>query len=379
MTNPLWLIQDFFFRLNFEPPERQLTRFFPALGIERAVIFTQPDQSRVWGVDESGRWAGIVDFSVTKAAGASFAFIKAMDGTVPTPYYKENAQSAKVAGLLYAPYHWLYPNWAVSCKLQAQKLFEFTRDYPGDLPMMLDFEWTRYASGEANPNYSDLRAFTGEWNRIAGRKPILYSSWGYCDQFGTMPPDLRNMFAGLCVANYGVSVPLLPGGWEEWLFWQFSASGDALELAPGTTGKRELDLQYFIGGLNELRALANLPATEEPPTDDGGDTTMDTYRVIWERGCNTRPEPNTNNTYITVLPFGTEFDVIGYFIPEGKLAEQEIWGELANGQWVALVYAGSVRAEEVTGEPAEPPAEVTPPDWIEAHWVNGTVKKYVPE
>src|SRR3990167_10683985 len=181
------------------------------------VTWAEPDLSRVWGVDVS-HWDGNVNFAVTKAAGASFAIIKSMDGTVPTRYWAENRQRALDAGLIVGDYCWLYPNKYVDCKAQARAVFERVRTVKRQLPLTVDFEWTTFAGQTANPNYTDLERFVTEFIRRSGYKPMLYSAAGYMNSRGWIPDALKAKFSALWIANYGVLVPQLPMGFSSWDF-----------------------------------------------------------------------------------------------------------------------------------------------------------------
>lgn len=205
-----------------------------------------PDLRRVWGIDIS-RWDGNVDLSVTKSFGASFVWIKGLDGTVPTRYFPENRARAIAANLPQGPYQWLYRDANVRGKAQAQAADTLLQKYPADMPLMIDFEWTKYLGLQANPNYNDLRIWATEFLRLGHRKPILYSAAGYMNPLGRMPNDLRDMFYDFNFANYGVNTPTLPMGFEDWDFWQFAATGDAMKYAPNDANKKELDLNYYNG------------------------------------------------------------------------------------------------------------------------------------
>lgn len=89
------------------------------------------------------------------------------------------------------------------------------------------------------------------------------------------------------------------------------------------------------------------------------------WKVTWDAGANRRPAPNVNNASVPPpLADNAEFDVVGYFIPPGKTEAQEYWGELPDGNWVALTYNSQVRAvrvveEQPPGVPNEIPVTVT--------------------
>lgn len=224
-----------------------------------------PDPGRVWGVDVSGRWDGIVDFFVTKAKGGTFAIIKGMDGTVSTPYFQENRQAARDAGLLAGLYAWLYRDVNVSCISQARAVSDLQSRCPVDLPVVIDLEWTKWAGQASDPTYSDLDKWVSEFVRLGNRKPILYSAAGYMNKLGKIPDVLRAKFSAIWVANYDVISPSLPFGYAAWDFWQFTASGDASVYAPGNQGKMELDMNYWRGDRNSLYQFAGV-------VPDGEDT-----------------------------------------------------------------------------------------------------------
>jgi GH25 family lysozyme M1 (1,4-beta-N-acetylmuramidase) len=206
----------------------------------------EPDyNNKVWGIDVS-HWDWLVDLQVTKDKGGQFVFIKGIDGTLRTKYFPENRSTALSVGLPHAPYGWLYANRNISCKAQAQAYNNLVQDYPPVLTPVIDFEWTYYGGLRSDPNYSDLRLWVDEWLRLGNPKPILYSAAGYMNTFGQIPSDLKDKFEGLWVANYGVLQPIMPLGYapDEWLYHQFTSSGNQLLLAPSSANKKELDLNY---------------------------------------------------------------------------------------------------------------------------------------
>lgn len=241
-----------------------------------ALTLVSPDVARVWGIDIS-LWDGNVDLAVTKSRGASFVFIKALDGTIQTKYFPENRARAIAADLPHGPYGWLYRDVNVRCAAQAQAYNDIVQRYPPVMPPVIDFEWTRYAGVQSNPDYTDLRKWVTEWLRLGNPKPLLYSAAGYMNPFGSIPADLKAMFHGIWIANYGVNNPAMPYGYavNEWEFHQFTASGDATLIAPNDVNKKELDLNYFNGS-GEVFEQRYLGGTTPPP--DGG--TMEEYKIV---------------------------------------------------------------------------------------------------
>jgi lysozyme len=228
------------------------------------MTFAPVNTSRVWGPDIS-HWDGNVNLSVTKARGASFVFIKGIDGALIVKNFVPNRQAAIDAGLPHAPYFWLYRDRDVSCTSQAMACSELVAKYPPDLPPVVDFEWTYYGGIKTYPDYTDLEKWVNKWLLLNNEKPILYSSAGYMNAIGRIPDSLKAKFAGFWFANYGALSPALPYGFDTWLFWQFTASADASYYAPNDNGKKELDVNYFNGDKNYFREYFRLgTVTEEP-------------------------------------------------------------------------------------------------------------------
>lgn len=254
----------------------------------------QPDYTRIFGVDLS-HWDGVVNLEVTKQAGATFVFIKAVDGTINTRYYSDNFINAVNAGLHRAPYAWLYANRNVSCVAQAQALDRVNQRHPPTMASVIDFETTRYGGVVSNPNFTDLRLWVTEWLRLGNPKPLLYSGKFFMNQYGQIPNDLKAMFEGLWIANYYVDEPNLPLGWAEWKYWQWTDQGDAQLLAPGNTGKLELDLNY------------KYEAVVPPPT---GEPVMKYYRITGSGNFNIRSGASVNSTDLGDLWDGDKVEVL---------------------------------------------------------------------
>lgn len=233
-----------FFQNNLLYGEQKRGSFERFFGVHSLV---QPDLSRPWGTDIS-HWDGNVRLDVTQALGASFVIIKAIDGTITSRYFVENRQRAINAHLINGAYGWLYRNANVSCVAQAQAYDALLHRYPMDLPAVIDFEPTSWSGSPSNPTFTDLRLWVTEWLRLGNPKPILYSAAYYMNQFGRIPSDLKDMFAGLHVAHYGTLNPTLPSGYAvgEWLFHQFTSSGDAKVYSPNDVNKLEVDMNYCI-------------------------------------------------------------------------------------------------------------------------------------
>ena len=69
-------------------------------------------------------------------------------------------------------------------------------------------------------------AWTKAWldrvRKVIGVRPFVYTYPYFWERLGGTTA-FRNY--PLWIANYGVSEPMLPGGWRRYWIWQYSASG----------------------------------------------------------------------------------------------------------------------------------------------------------
>jgi GH25 family lysozyme M1 (1,4-beta-N-acetylmuramidase) len=348
------LVFRFYYRDEDNPPRRIAIREIEGL---LGQGFTAPDNAQIWGIDISD-WDGNVNLQVSCDAGAKFAFIKAMDGTIPAKYWTANNARAIEADLPHAPYAWLYPDNRVSCTLQARAYWELIKNTYFELPPVIDFEWTRYAGLQANPTYADLDRWVTEFIRVSGIKPILYSAAGYMNQFGVMPEYLRQKFAGVWWAAYGVGC-VYPYGFTSYDCWQFSSFGDALTLAPGDRDKRELDLNYMTPTFYS-RYVGEIPQQE------GNTMAKNKVTITYSGGARERQGPHATGNYGVILPPASvhysDFDPIDDMDFPGDLDRK--WIKLQSGWYVATRYPSSsgvterCRVEAIPVAPA-PADEIT--------------------
>lgn len=248
----------------------------------------QPDYSKSFYVDISPWDGGAVQLGVTKALGCSGVWIKGVDGSINSRYFPENYATAVSVDLPRSSYAWLYRDVNVRATAQAQAFDTLLNQYPPSPELLpwVDFEYTKYGGVQSNPNFEDLRKWLTEWLRLGNPKPIIYSGKYYMDQFGTMPSDVRGMIAGLAIANYSSLNPPLPFGFTEWMYHQFTSSGDAMLIAPNNVNKLALDLSY---------GYETVPVP--PPI---GETIMETWQIIATE-LNVRTGIGTNYPIITTV------------------------------------------------------------------------------
>lgn len=234
--------------------------------------------SRTQGIDVS-KWQSKVNWQSVKEAGIAFAFARATYGdTEVDSQFKTNWQAMKEVGIIRGPYHFFVA--ADDPTAQANLFLETVGSLDSaDLPPVIDVEAD---SGTSSTLVADVRTWLDLVEQGLGRRPIIYTSPSYwnqymTDDFGSYP---------LWVAEYGGSAPKSVNGWGAWTFWQYSESGNVGGLNPS-------DLDYFNGSPGDLTAFIHslagpvispapavsaTPAPNPTPAPPPTDSTQ-TYRV----------------------------------------------------------------------------------------------------
>lgn len=252
----------------------------------------------ILGVDVS-RYQPAVDWTLLKASGVEFVFIKATQGNYyRDPMLDQHVAGAHAAGLLVGLYHWCDP---LSGDLaQAQYFLDKTANLPYYVAVA-DVEqqwadWTEWSAGKITRILppaqiaSTARNCLAHWT-LRGRRALLYSRASFIRSYARPMLPWINDYP-LWLAHYpyatgrvaatwddirgkyapSIPGPSLPDGAKTWRFWQFS--GDKF-LLPGIfadENRRRLsptDLNFFNGTLAELRAffgVTDAPAPVEAKT-----------------------------------------------------------------------------------------------------------------
>lgn len=199
-----------------------------------------PDNHPVHGIDVS-RFQGGIDWSAARAAGVSFAFIKATEGGDRVDeMFQDHWHGAARAGIPRGAYHFFY-----HCRPADEQARWFIRNVPrtpGALPPVLDMEWTPFSpTCTLRPPPEQVRAEAATFLRIVGRHygqaPILYTPvefWN--DNQMWRVPGAHDYWLRSTAAH-----PSETYGGQPWTFWQYTGTG----LVPGIGGK--VDINAFHG------------------------------------------------------------------------------------------------------------------------------------
>lgn len=228
--------------VEWHPPDAQNptthrgVTLYPAQGTP----MTQPAE----GIDVSA-YQPTVDWNRVLGSGASFAFIKATEGTgIIDRSFVDHWTRAKASGILRGAYHFFRP--AQDAAAQAHHFLDQLLD-PGELPPTLDVE---VADNIPLARIQDgVNAFVDIVAASLAR-PIIYTSPGF---WNPMPAraDIVSK-TDLWVANWLVHAPMACKGYTSWTFWQYANAA----TVPGIPGALNVDANRFNGTVAELHAYS---------------------------------------------------------------------------------------------------------------------------
>ncbi|MBO0691266.1 MAG: LysM peptidoglycan-binding domain-containing protein [Acidimicrobiaceae bacterium] len=202
------------------------------------------------GLDVSSH-QGNVNWSVVKAAGVNFAYVKATEGTYYTnPYFAQQYDGSYNQQIIRGAYHFANPSTS-SGTSQADYFVSHGGGWSPDgrtLPGTLDIEYNPYGPECYGLSQSEMvnwiAAFLNEYHALTHVWAVIYSKsgwWSTCtgntSAFSSNDP--------LWVAAYSSSPGILPAGWPYYTFWQYNDAG----TLPG-------DPDVFNGSYTRLQVLA---------------------------------------------------------------------------------------------------------------------------
>ncbi|HET6964062.1 MAG TPA: lysozyme, partial [Acidimicrobiales bacterium] len=207
------------------------------------------------GLDVSS-YQGNVNWSSVAANGATFAYMKATEGTYYTDsaYFAQQYNGSYNAGLVRGAYHFAIPSNSTGAA-QADYFVAHGGGWSGDgrtRPGTLDIEYNPYGAecyGLTQPQMvSWIQSFDSEYEVLTGRYPTVYTTTGW---WSACTGSSRSFgLEGLAIANFSSSPGTLPASWGVWNIWQYADSG----VFPG-------DQDVFNGSQQQLVDFAQGPST----------------------------------------------------------------------------------------------------------------------
>ncbi|HJS19862.1 MAG TPA: SH3 domain-containing protein [Anaerolineales bacterium] len=274
-----------------------------------------------------------------------FVIIRAGQHLGADPDFRENWRRAKEAGLPRGSY-WFYDSRA-DPRQQANLWFDLLAGDFGELPLFADLE---ESYGGPFTGWPHWKTFLERIKALVGSKEVgIYTAFYYwrdnAPNPNTQPSELEYFHRySLWIANYGTDQPMVPRPWSpnEWLFWQFTASGDGLHYGVESF---EIDLNYFNGDAQAFAQRFNVPVPEDPipPEDPVGNR----YRV------------SAGSLYVRQGP-GTSFPSIGFLVRNDIV---EVLAANPDGAWYRIRrlsdgltgWSASAYLQKITSPPPPPP------------------------
>jgi hypothetical protein len=294
--------------------------------------------------------AGHVDFVKMRSWGMDFVIIRAGQGNWRDYDFDRNWTAAK--GILPRSSYFYYDN-RFPPKEQAQVYHDAIKlDPEGVCWLDLEDKKSGVYSG-----WQDWYDFIAEFQRRCNYPLGIYSGYYFwtsaLSQASTYQKQYFKQFP-LWLAQYPPdpfnvdhSKILVPYPWDNYLILQ--SGTPAIGHAAGVESE-ELDYDIFMGTDEQFKAYFWAPNLGE---QEEGNTMTEEYKIVWEKGANERKGPSTWDATTGRVYIKGEFIKIAEVIV--KVPDYEVWGKLENGYYIALVYAGSVRAEKVViPQPNEP-------------------------
>jgi GH25 family lysozyme M1 (1,4-beta-N-acetylmuramidase)/uncharacterized protein YraI len=285
-----------------------------------------------------------IDF-VRMNQAADFVIIRAGQNLWPDSDFKDNWQRSKAAGLPRGSY-WFYDSRA-DPKQQAELWVSLLGSDRGELPLFADLEEAYNGPFTGWPHW---KTFLERVKSLVGNQEVgIYTAYYYWQNNApnpsTQPAELEYFHRyPLWIANYATALPLVPKPWtvDEWLFWQYTASGDGIYYGAESL---EIDLNYFNGDAQAFADRFHVPLPQDPvpPPDPAGNR----YRVT------------AGSLYVRSGP-GTTYPAVGYLVQNDIV---EALASNADGSWLRVRrltdgltgWASSTYLEKVSSTPPPPP------------------------
>jgi len=189
----------------------------------------------VLGLDCS-RYQKDITWSLAKAAGIQFAFVKITEGTIG---HEDNIYNVKARvldaqknGVKIGYYHFARPGDVSvpedDANTEVQNVLNHINLLPtAELPFILDIE--AYSNTDIWINKIDhmnrfITTFIQKMNE-QNIRVILYSYKSFIDSNTSSIFGLQPLWIASYLNNPEINLPLIPLGWSEWKIWQFTEQG----------------------------------------------------------------------------------------------------------------------------------------------------------
>lgn len=188
-----------------------------------------------------------IDWHKVRSSGHDFAMVKATEGLdYINPHFVQDCLVMRAAGVARGAYHYADVRLSPEAQGAYYAAVVLGINGPGDLPPVLDLENSRGLP--PNQLIDWTHRYLNTVQALTGRQPIIYT---YPNFWRTAMADTHEFnHYPLWIADYNDTLGPLPGGWKNWLFWQFTDNG----RIPGI--EAPTDINEYSGAGGDIRRLA---------------------------------------------------------------------------------------------------------------------------
>lgn len=236
-----------------------------------------PSSNTIYNGIDVSEYQGYVNYNLVKESGIDIVYIRSSEGTnFIDPYFRENYNNAKNAGLKVGFYHYVTSRSVEEAVIEADYFASVIDGTSPDCLLAMDFE---YFGGLSSFEVNAIsRAFLERLESVTGKRAIVYSD-AY-NAGNVFDSSISNY--PLWIAEYGVNEPELYRNWSAWTGFQYSD----------------------VGRISGIDAYVDLDKFTE-------NIFLDDTSAINNTGSDKYPQNNISNVTVTVEP-GDTLSYIAY-------------------------------------------------------------------
>jgi GH25 family lysozyme M1 (1,4-beta-N-acetylmuramidase) len=329
-------------------------------------------------------WQEFILFSLMRLQ-TDALIIRAGQNTWVDTQFKRNWSEAKRFGIKRGAYY--FYDDRVSPGKQAEIFISLLKDDLPELEIWCDWE---NSYGGAFGSLRDVVAFMEAVERALPTVKIgLYTGYWFFREHSNAITHAsqynylkrRPLFLAWYTNN--PANVLIPAPWSELFLWQFGTPAVGHDYGVGT---KEIDMSYI--NMTEAEFKQRYGGEVIPPEEPtGGTMAKNKVTITWDQGARERKEPRVQvatETYRNILLDNSVHYSDVDVVPDTNepYNPDKRWIKLQSGWYVATRYPSSTgNPTRATVEPVQPvgdPGEKIP-DYLIAHFEDGTEKRYLPE
>lgn len=201
----------------------------------------------IQGIDLS-HFEPALNWKAAKSSGVEWSYTKASDGREFLDWSREmHTSGARAAGVINGCYHFFRAN--IDAATQSSLFLGAVKGMHLDLPYILDWEEESVQGQSHSTQISRAMTILQVMENSSKRIPMIYMGLGLAKEL-----NLPEVFAKypLIVAKYSSILCPPPVPWKSMCAWQYTDSAHVPGVAQGHT----VDSNWFLGSMEELKALA---------------------------------------------------------------------------------------------------------------------------